>query len=80
MRIYNVLLKAVEKAHRFNPSCRAFGSEEEAMAHIKKNSHIHRLTLRSSMEFEDDSVDFRYEDTEGDSYYYVIFKQELNEN
>ena len=80
MIIYNVLLKAVEKAHRFNPSCNAFRTEEEAMAHIKKNSYIHRLKICSSMEHEDGSVDFRFEDADEDSYYYVIFKQELNEN
>ena len=79
MIVYNVLFKGVEK--KVNPFAQAFESEEKAREWCIKFAHSRGLKICSTLgkwgeEWEVD--DYRLEDKEGNSYYLVIYKQELD--
>lgn len=78
MTIYNVLFKGVEI--KATPFCKAFLTEQEADSYIVSKCKALNLTIRSSMGWDDSRTidDRRTEDTDGNTYYFVIYKQELN--
>lgn len=85
MIVYNVLFKGVE----VNPGvfAKVFATIEEAYAYAEEGAKRIGLTIMSESgffggdEFTDGSItDFRMEDDEGNSYYYVIYVQEMKIN
>ena len=77
--IYNVLVKGIEK--RIIPTCKAFGNEDAARKWIEKEIERWGWDLKSRAgwyeDAEGDFDDYRCEDDEGNSYYFVIYKQEI---
>ena len=78
LEIYNVLYKGVQK--NVNPFCLAFLREEEAREWIESTCENKSYTIKSSLGWNDDMTmdDYRVEDTDGNSFYFVIFKQKLS--
>ena len=77
VEIYNVLYKGVEV--QVNPFCLAFLKEEEAREWIKNSCDINSYSIKSSLGWNEEETmdDYRVEDKDGNSYYFVIFKQKL---
>lgn len=75
--IYNVLFKGVEV--KVEPFCIAFSTEEKARHWIKSFCDANAISIKSSMGWNDDKTmdDYRVEDKDGNSYYFVIVKQKL---
>ena len=79
MIIYNVLFKGVEK--RITPICVAFATEEEARDYIETRIEAsEELTLKSTLGWSNNIDDYRLEDKEENSYYFVIYRQEMKIN
>ena len=78
MEVYNVLFKCVEN-HCFNPFVQAFLKEEDAREHCHRIAKNYGLEIRSSFGWDDNRTmdDYRMEDRDGNSYYTVIFRQNL---
>ena len=86
MIVFNVLFKGVEK--KVNPFAQAFESEEKAREWCIKFAHSRGLKICSTLgkmysfigkwEEEWEVDDYRLEDKEGNSYYLVIYRQELD--
>lgn len=78
-KLFVVLFKSVEK--RMSPSVYFFETEEEARSYIEKYCSINKLKICSSLgwqyndEERNDLDDYRVEDADGDSYYFVIYKR-----
>ena len=72
--IFNVLFKSVEKYS--TPFCRAFSTMEKAENFIEECCEKSNFTIKSNLHVED-LKDYRVEDKEGNSYYFVIFFQEI---
>jgi len=77
MEVFNVLYKGVEI--NVTPFCLAFLREEEAHDWIEQACETKNLTIKSSLGWDESGTvdDYRVEDREGNSYYFVIFKQQL---
>lgn len=76
MTIYNLLFKGIEK--RTTPWCKAFSTKEEAQSYIDADILSSGLTAKSIDRNDEDTIsDVRCEDTHGNSYYYVLFTQEI---
>lgn len=75
MEIINVLFKGVEL--RITPKCIAFYNEENARVFIEKHADDRDLEIKSSMGWNEDNTidDYRAEDAQGNSYYYVLYRQ-----
>ena len=78
LEIYNVLYKGVEK--NVTPFCLAFLREEEAREWIKSTCEVKGYIIKSRFGWNDDMDldDYRVEDKDGNSYYFVIYKQKLS--
>ena len=79
MIVYNVLFKGVEK--KVNPFAQAFESEEKAREWCIKVANSKELKICSTLGKWNEYwevYDYRLEDKEGNSYYLVIYKQELD--
>lgn len=79
MKFYTVLFKAVEKAMYFNPGVRVFKTEEECEKFIDEVCEYKKWTVKSRLGWNETYTmdDRRAEDSEGNSYYFVIQTQEL---
>ena len=82
MIVYNVLFKGVEQD--VTPTVRPFVKFEMAEKFCELDAQSRRLKIRSTSGFTSGDentvgsfVDFRCEDGAGNSYYYIIFVQEL---
>ena len=83
MLIYNVLFKGVEITN--STFAIAFATLKEAYAFAKNNAEKRNLTIKSELGFgeeqgefiKDSLTDYRCEDKDGNSYYYIIYVQEL---
>lgn len=77
MEVYNVLYKGVEI--NVTPFCLAFLREEEARSWIEQTCETKNFTIKSTLGWNDAQTidDYRVEDKDGNSYYFVIFKQQL---
>ena len=77
IEVYNVLYKGVER--NVTPFCLAFLREEEARDWIEQTCETKNLTIKSRLGWDDSETvdDYRVEDDEGNSYYFVIFKQQI---
>lgn len=78
MEIFNVLIKGVEvKDINF---CKAFTTEEKADKWIEETCLKKNWTIKSSFGWNESNTidDRRVEDKNGNSYYFVIYRQELN--
>jgi hypothetical protein len=77
MEIINVLFKGVEL--QVTPGCKAFYNEDTAREFILKNAQEKNLQIKSSMGWNDDNTidDYRAEDAQGNSYYYVLYRQTI---
>jgi hypothetical protein len=77
MEIINVLFKGVEL--RVTPFCKPFHNEDKAREFILQNAEERGLTIMSSMGWNDNETidDYRAEDAQGNSYYYVLYRQEI---
>lgn len=77
VEIYNVLYKGLEI--KVNPFCLAFLKEEEARNWIESTCEVKGYNIKSTLGWNDDMTmdDYRVEDKDGNSYYFVIFKQKL---
>jgi hypothetical protein len=84
MIVYNVLFKGVEKnSYRINYA-KCFATFEEACNYAQEDANNKNLTIKSSMGFlhgDENTVgsltDYRCEDEQENSYYYVIYVQEI---
>jgi hypothetical protein len=78
LEIYNVLFKGVEK--NVTPFCLAFLKEEEAREWIESTCEVRGYIIKSTLGWNDDMTldDYRVEDVNGNSYYFVIYKQKLS--
>jgi len=77
MEVFNVLYKGVEI--NVTPFCLAFLREEEARDWIEQTCETKNFTIKSKLGWNDSETvdDYRVEDSEGNSYYFVIFKQQI---
>jgi hypothetical protein len=77
VEIYNVLYKGVEV--QVDPFCLAFLTEEEARIWILSTCEVKSYSIKSCLGWNDDMTmdDYRVEDKDGNSYYFVIFRQKL---
>ena len=80
--IYNVLVKAVEKCSSYNPYPRAFSNIEDATEYIFTSAEKMGLEIKSSLFLNEEENwdgeifgDYRLEDEDGNSYYFVIYYQ-----
>jgi len=79
MDVFNVLFKGVEK--NVTPFAQIFATEEKAREWCRKVAIAQGLEIKSTLGKSDDEWtldDYRLEDKEGNSYYLVIYKQELD--
>ena len=77
MEIFNVLIKGVEvKDINY---CEAFKTEEEVDKFVEKVCSLRNWTIKSRMGWGlvEDIDDRRVEDSNGNSYYFVIYRQTL---
>lgn len=77
MEVFNVLIKGVEvKDINF---CKAFTTEEKAVKWIEETSLKNDWTIKSRSGWNDDNTidDRRVENKEGNTYYFVIYRQTL---
>jgi hypothetical protein len=77
LEIYNVLYKGVQI--NVTPFCLAFLTEEEAIEWIESTCEVKGYTIKSTFGWYEDLNfnDYRVEDVDGNSYYFVIYKQKL---
>lgn len=77
VEIYNVLYKGVEV--QVNPFCLAFLKEEEARQWIENSCDINSYSIKSCLGWNEEKTmdDYRVEDKDGNTFYFVIFKQKL---
>jgi hypothetical protein len=77
MKIINVLFKGVEL--KVTPFCKPFYNEETARDFINHHAKVSNLEIMSTMGWNDDNTidDYRAEDVGGNSYYYVLYRQEI---
>lgn len=77
VEIYNVLYKGVEV--QVNPFCLAFLKEEEARQWIENSCDINSYSIKSCLGWNEKQTmdDYRVEDKDGNTFYFVIFKQKL---
>jgi hypothetical protein len=77
MEIINVLFKGVEL--KVTPGCKVFLNEDTAREFILKNAKERNLQIKSSMGWNEDNTidDYRAEDAQGNSYYYVLYRQTI---
>lgn len=78
IEVFNVLYKGVEK--NITPYCLAFLKEEDARSWIESVCEIKNFSIKSTLGWNDDMTmdDYRVEDKEGNTYYFVIYKQQIN--
>jgi hypothetical protein len=78
IEIFNVLVKGVEI--KINPTCKAFLKEEDARKWCEEVCKRKSWVIKSTFGWNDDNNwhDYRVKDVEGNTYYFVIYKQELN--
>ena len=80
MIIYNLLFKSIEKHH--TPFCQSFSTFAKAEAWMEKDCKWRRGGLKcysTDTSITGHCTDFRCEDEEGNSYYYVIFTEVLDD-
>ena len=77
LEIYNVLYKGVEV--QVNPFCLAFLKEEEARQWIESTCEFNGYIIKSTFGGSEDDTwdDYRVEDKDGNTFYFVIYKQKL---
>lgn len=77
VEIYNVLYKGVEV--EVNPFCLAFLKEEEARKWIESTCEVKGYNIKSCLGWNEEGTmdDYRLEDKDGNTFYFVIFKQKL---
>ncbi len=77
MEIFNVLYKGVEL--NVTPFCLAFLKEEDAREWIKQTCEFKCFSMKSTLGWNESMTtdDYRVEDKDGNSYYFVIYKQKL---
>jgi hypothetical protein len=75
IEIFNVLVKGVEIVT--TPFCQAFSKEESAREWVNKVCEYNSWTIKSSLGWNDDNTfdDYRVEDKDGNSFYFVIYRQ-----
>jgi len=78
VEIYNVLYKGVEVP--VNPFCLAFLKEEQAREWIESVCDVKSYSIKSSFGWNDSRTmdDYRVEDKDGNTFYFVIYRQKLN--
>ena len=75
MEIFNVLIKGVEvKDINY---CEAFRTEEQVNKFVERVCSLRNWTIKSRMGWNDDNDmdDRRVEDSSGNTYYFVIYRQ-----
>jgi hypothetical protein len=77
LEIYNVLYKGVEV--QVNPFCLAFLKIEEARNWIESSCEVNGYSIKSCLGWNEEETmdDYRVEDKDGNTFYFVIFKQKL---
>jgi len=77
MIIFNVLIKGVE-VKNIN-YCEAFRTEEEVDKFVEKVCSLRNWNIKSRMGWNDDNDidDRRVEDSNGNTYYFVIYRQTI---
>lgn len=83
--VTNVLFKGVEYNPHHNNYCKAFSKYEDAIEWAERNAAMKGLTIKSEMGFCEGQAkdvlhsvnDLRCEDSQGNSYYYVFYIQEI---
>ena len=77
MEIFNVLVKSVEV--KLNPTCKAFLKEKDASKWCEDICEKMSWTIKSGLGWNDDLTfdDYRVEDKNGNTYYFVIYRQRL---
>ncbi len=77
IEIFNVLYRGVEK--KVTPFCLAFLKEEEAREWIESTCEVKSYSIKSTFGWSDDNTwdDYRVEDVDGNSYYFIIYRQRL---
>lgn len=78
--VFNVLFKGVEI--KINPQCQAFATYEQAEEWVYEQCRRGGFHPKSEMGIDEDNFvynDFRVEDDEGNSYYFVVFKQKITQ-
>ena len=77
IEVFNVLYKGVEK--NVTPFCLAFLREEEARDWIESTCEVKSYSMKSTLGWNKDMTmdDYRVEDENGNSYYFVIYRQRL---
>ena len=78
MKIINVLFKGVEiKTHTW---CKAFSTEDKARNFIENYCEREGLKIRSLLGWNEEKTmdDYRVEDEDGNTFYFVLYRQELN--
>jgi hypothetical protein len=77
IEIFNVLYKGVEK--QITPFCLAFLKEEDARSWIESTCKTKSYSIKSTMGWNQNMTtdDYRVEDKDGNSYYFVIYRQKL---
>ena len=77
MEIFNVLIKGVEvKDINY---CEAFRTEEEVDKFVERVCSLRNWTIKSRFGWNDDNTidDRRVEDSSGNTYYFVIYRQTI---
>jgi hypothetical protein len=77
IEVFNVLYKGVEKG--VTPFCLAFLKEEDARSWIESTCEVKSYSIKSTMGWNENMTtdDYRVEDVEGNSYYFVIYRQQI---
>jgi hypothetical protein len=77
IEVFNVLYKGVQK--NVTPFCLAFLREEEARDWIESTCEVKSYSMKSTLGWNEDMTmdDYRVEDENGNSYYFVIYRQRL---
>jgi hypothetical protein len=77
MQVFNVLFKGVQIKH--TTWAKAFREEQTARAFIEDYCSERDLTIMSSMGWNSENTmdDYRAEDRQGNTYYFVIYRQTI---
>lgn len=77
MKIYNILFKGVEI--KVSPFCKAFRTFHDAETWVNMQCEKAGLTIKSTMGWNEDETinDFRCEDTNGNTFYFVVYGQQI---
>jgi hypothetical protein len=75
--VFNVLYKGNEI--KVNPFCKVFLKEEDARKWIEDTCDKMSFKMKSSLNWNEEMSmdDYRVEDEQGNSYYFVIFRQSI---